>query len=65
MKVVDVKTSDVFGKLSEGIEVYALNHTNDDLINLIFESVASILELINTDHYVYFVVESEEMTDGN
>ena len=57
MKVVNVEKQDVFKCLSEDLDVYRLDTTSDDTINLKYETVDCILNRLTEDKCVYFVVE--------
>lgn len=60
MKVVNVKSDEVFKMLAHGNEVYVVNVNNDILCNLLYEQVNVILDCINSDKNAFFITESED-----
>lgn len=58
-KVINVDKSEVFTKLSERVEVYALCVKEDVCLNLRFETVDVILDYLSSD-YVFFVAVGNE-----
>jgi hypothetical protein len=58
--VESVCKEDVFELLGKNIFVYAFNPIDDELIDLYYETVRTILDYLESDKYVYFVVIKKE-----
>ena len=59
-QVVGIELDEVFWYLKAGREVYAIDPENDKLINLKFEAVNFVLDILNMGIYAYFTVNREE-----
>ncbi len=61
MIVLCVANSQVFIELGKGTEVYAIEPTENKLINLKYEPVYVVMELVKNaaSDYAFFKVESE------
>lgn len=60
MIVINVPKNLVFSFLEKGVDVYAANYAHDKLVDLYYERVNTILELLEDPCVVYFVVEKEK-----
>lgn len=60
MKVIGIECDEVFWYLKAGREVYAIDPVSDKLINLKFETVDIILDILDGGLYAYFTVNHEE-----
>jgi hypothetical protein len=58
--IESVCKEDVFELLGKNILVYAFNPSNDELIDLYYETVCNILDYLKSDKYVYFIVIEKE-----
>lgn len=59
-KVVGIERDEVFWYLKIGREVYAIDSSNDELINLRYKVVDTVLGILEEDSYAYFVINCEE-----
>lgn len=56
LKVVGIESDEVFSNLAAGREVYAINPESDKLINLKYEAVSYVIDILAEGDYGYFVV---------
>ena len=59
-KVMGIGRDEVFCYLGDGFEVYAINPINDNFVNLKFETVDTVLAMLDKGCYACFVVNCVE-----
>lgn len=60
LKVVGIDPDEVFDYLAAGVEVYAIDPESDKLINLKYESVSYVVDVLDFGYYAYFIVNCEK-----
>lgn len=60
MKVTNVKKDEIFKMLGSGKEVYVIESDTDELTNLHYEAVSTILEKVQDTRNAFFILESED-----
>lgn len=58
-KVVNIEPGEVFKMLAEGKDVYTIDTSEDNLINMRYQPVYVIFNMIKADDRTLFIVEEE------